>query len=69
MTKRKIALLGLGAMGSRMASRLIDAGYVLTVYNRTPGTRRGARRAWRDAGAVSAGGRRGLRPRGELRSR
>ena len=30
----KIALLGLGAMGSRMAKRLIEAGHSLTVYNR-----------------------------------
>jgi 3-hydroxyisobutyrate dehydrogenase len=31
-----IAFLGLGAMGSRMAQRLIDAGYDVTVWNRTP---------------------------------
>ena len=31
----KIAFLGLGAMGSRMAARLIDAGHELTVWNRT----------------------------------
>jgi len=31
----KIAFIGLGLMGSRMASRLIDAGHSLTVYNRT----------------------------------
>jgi 3-hydroxyisobutyrate dehydrogenase-like beta-hydroxyacid dehydrogenase len=30
-----IAFLGLGAMGSRMARRLLDAGHELTVYNRT----------------------------------
>lgn len=30
----KIAFLGLGAMGSRMASRLLDAGHELTVWNR-----------------------------------
>ncbi|MFM2480372.1 NAD(P)-dependent oxidoreductase [Celerinatantimonas sp. YJH-8] len=31
----KIAFLGLGAMGERMASHLLAAGYPLTVYNRT----------------------------------
>lgn len=31
-----IALLGLGAMGSRMARRWLQAGFPLTVYNRTP---------------------------------
>lgn len=31
----KIAFLGLGAMGIRMATHLIDAGYELTVWNRT----------------------------------
>jgi len=34
---QKIAFLGLGAMGSRMAARLLEAGYVLSVFNRTPG--------------------------------
>jgi 3-hydroxyisobutyrate dehydrogenase len=31
-----IALLGLGAMGSRMANRLIAAGHAVTVWNRSP---------------------------------
>jgi len=31
----KVAFLGLGAMGSRMAARLIGAGHALTVWNRT----------------------------------
>ncbi|MBX9859573.1 MAG: NAD(P)-dependent oxidoreductase [Sphingomonas sp.] len=31
----KIAFLGLGAMGSRMARRLLDAGHELTIWNRT----------------------------------
>ena len=31
----KIAVVGLGAMGSRIARRLLDAGYELTVWNRT----------------------------------
>jgi 3-hydroxyisobutyrate dehydrogenase/2-hydroxy-3-oxopropionate reductase len=30
-----VAVIGLGAMGSRMAQRLIDAGHELTVWNRT----------------------------------
>jgi 3-hydroxyisobutyrate dehydrogenase len=32
----RIAWLGLGAMGRRMARRLADSGYELVVYNRTP---------------------------------
>lgn len=35
MQDTRIALLGLGLMGSGMAGRLLDAGYPLTVYNRT----------------------------------
>lgn len=31
-----IAFIGLGAMGSRMAGRLLDAGHQLVVWNRTP---------------------------------
>ena len=31
-----IAFLGLGAMGSRMAARLLAAGHTLTVWNRSP---------------------------------
>ncbi|GGG92999.1 NAD(P)-dependent oxidoreductase [Silvibacterium dinghuense] len=31
----KIAFLGLGAMGSRMAKNILDAGFELTVWNRT----------------------------------
>lgn len=34
--KETIAMLGLGAMGSRMASRLLDAGHDVVVYNRHP---------------------------------
>src|ERR1700723_147096 len=37
MEDTKIALLGLGLMGSGMANRLLDAGYPLSVWNRTPG--------------------------------
>jgi 3-hydroxyisobutyrate dehydrogenase len=36
MTKY-IAVLGLGAMGSRMAANLLKAGHTVTVWNRTPG--------------------------------
>ena len=32
---KKIAFLGLGAMGSRMATKLIETGHDVTVYNRT----------------------------------
>jgi 3-hydroxyisobutyrate dehydrogenase len=32
----KVAVVGLGAMGSRIARRLLDAGHDLTVWNRTP---------------------------------
>lgn len=35
MTKPNVAILGLGAMGARMARRALDAGFPLTVYNRT----------------------------------
>lgn len=35
MEKTRIAFLGLGTMGHGMAGRLLDAGYPLTVYNRT----------------------------------
>jgi len=34
--KTKIAVLGLGAMGSRMALRWLKAGYEVIVWNRTP---------------------------------
>ena len=34
---KTVAVLGLGAMGSRMARRLIDAGMSVRLYNRTPG--------------------------------
>lgn len=53
----KIAVLGLGAMGSRMASNLLRAGHTLTVWNRTPGAadslvQAGAQRAPTPAEAV-----------------
>ena len=33
----EIAFMGLGAMGSRMALRLLEAGHRVTVWNRSPG--------------------------------
>ena len=33
-SKPRLGFIGLGAMGSRMAGRLLAAGYDLTVYNR-----------------------------------
>jgi 3-hydroxyisobutyrate dehydrogenase len=36
MPDTRVALLGLGLMGSGMARRLLGAGFPLTVYNRTP---------------------------------
>jgi 3-hydroxyisobutyrate dehydrogenase len=46
----RIAFVGLGTMGAPMAARLLDAGYEVTVHNRTrareePLAERGARRA------------------------
>jgi 3-hydroxyisobutyrate dehydrogenase-like beta-hydroxyacid dehydrogenase len=35
VTKSRLGFIGLGAMGSRMAARLLDAGYPLGVYDRT----------------------------------
>jgi 3-hydroxyisobutyrate dehydrogenase-like beta-hydroxyacid dehydrogenase len=35
-SRPSIGFIGLGAMGSRMARRLLDAGYRTTVWNRTP---------------------------------
>ena len=35
--RRAVGLIGLGNMGTAVAERLLDAGYGLTVYNRTPG--------------------------------
>lgn len=36
MEKAKVAILGLGIMGSGMAHRLLSAGFPVAVYNRTP---------------------------------
>lgn len=53
-----IAILGLGTMGAGMASRLLDGGFSLTVYNRTaakaqPLVDRGARLASTPAAAAT----------------
>ena len=39
-----LGFIGLGSMGSRMARRLLDAGYPVVGFNRTPAKARGARR-------------------------
>lgn len=54
----RIAILGLGAMGGRMATNLLEAGHELAVWNRTPGrgaalVERGARRASSPKNAVA----------------
>ena len=36
MEQQRITFLGLGAMGRRMARRLVDAGHHVTVWNRSP---------------------------------
>src|SRR6186997_2757069 len=36
MSKQRVALIGLGLMGSGMARRLLGAGFPLAVYNRSP---------------------------------
>lgn len=53
----RIAFLGLGAMGAPMARRVLDAGYPLTVWNRSPQraeplVAKGAQQAETPAGAV-----------------
>ncbi len=57
----EVGFIGLGAMGLPMAEALIDAGFSLTVYNRTaskadPLVARGARRAATPADAARPGG-------------
>ncbi|MEU7162400.1 NAD(P)-dependent oxidoreductase [Streptomyces chrestomyceticus] len=37
MDHRRLAFIGLGAMGGGMAHRLLESGYALTVHNRTAG--------------------------------
>ncbi|HVE91951.1 MAG TPA: NAD(P)-dependent oxidoreductase [Actinomycetota bacterium] len=57
----RVGFVGLGTMGSRMARRLLDHGFSLSVHNRTrdreePLTSGGARRAETPAGAASGAG-------------
>jgi 3-hydroxyisobutyrate dehydrogenase len=47
---RRVGFLGLGVMGSRMARRLLDAGFQVTLYNRSPAKAK----ALVDAGASQA---------------
>lgn len=54
----KVAVVGLGAMGSRIARRLLDAGHGLQVWNRSPG---------RAEPLVAAGARLGQTPAGAVR--
>ncbi len=49
-----VSVLGLGAMGSRMAQRLLDAGHSVTVWNRTTRDLEGATTADSPKNAVSA---------------
>lgn len=50
MSKPRVALLGLGIMGSGMAGRLLAAGFPLTIYNRS----RDKAARFQDAGATVA---------------
>ena len=56
---RTIAFLGLGIMGSRMALRLVKAGFVVRVWNRTPnrceGLRASGAQVVASPGAAAAG--------------
>lgn len=56
-----IGFIGIGAMGKPIAKRLIEAGYRVSVYNRTPSkaaplVEQGARQAASPAEAVESGG-------------
>ena len=57
MSKERIAFIGIGVMGKSMAGHLLEAGYPLTVYNRTQSkaddlVARGA--TWADSPAAAA---------------
>jgi len=61
MTKKRVAFLGLGRMGIGMAGRLLEAGFEVSVYNRTadkaaPLVERGARMAGSPAAAAEGAG-------------
>lgn len=56
---QQVSIIGLGPMGRAMAAAYLDAGYEVTVWNRSPGkdtelVARGARRAGSAADAVAA---------------
>ena len=56
-----VGFIGLGGMGSAMAANLMEAGFALRVYNRTPGKAKplvemGAAQADTPGGAVTRGG-------------
>lgn len=58
-TPTGVTMLGLGAMGSALAAQLIESGYPVTVWNRTPGRDvdlidRGAHRGATVADAIAA---------------
>jgi 3-hydroxyisobutyrate dehydrogenase len=50
----KVAVLGLGAMGSRIARRLLDAGNDVIVWNRTPARAEGFPRVAASAAEAAA---------------
>lgn len=59
--REKIGFIGLGLLGAPVASNLLQAGYALTVYNRTPEkaeplVAQGALQAARPADTVTSGG-------------
>ncbi len=57
MSKENVAFIGIGVMGKSMAGHVLDAGYPVTVYNRTPSkaddlVSRGAK--WADSPAAAS---------------
>ena len=59
MSKERVAFIGIGVMGKSMAGHILEAGYPLTVYNRTQSkaddlVARGA--TWADSPATAAEG-------------
>lgn len=62
MSKQRVALIGLGIMGSGMAGRLLSAGFPLAVYNRN----RGKAAPFERAGAVWAASPREAASRAEV---
>lgn len=61
MERTKVALLGLGTMGSGMAKNLLQAGFPLTVYNRTSAKAEAIRGAGASIAATPADAARGAR--------